>query len=34
MNEIFEFTSFEVVHVLKDLDAKNESRLVRCSGTF
>ena len=27
------FTSFKVVIVLKDLDAKNESRFVRCPGT-
>ena len=36
VNEILKFTSFKVVipeHVLKDLDAKNESRLVRCPGT-
>ena len=34
---ILKRTSFKVVipeHVLKDLDAKNESRLVRCPGTF
>ena len=37
VNEILKFTSFKVVipeHVLKDLDAKTESRLVRYPGTF